>query len=69
VRSRDNPADVHWSVDSAGHVLSLAVSPEEFAARVRAFLDSLPVTAASVADAEIAKPMSRGEISSPTTSG
>ena len=68
VCSRGNALDVVWQVDRAGHVLSLAVSPQEFVARLCAFLDSLPAPMASRSAAEVGEQTRHDEVSSPTTS-
>jgi pimeloyl-ACP methyl ester carboxylesterase len=41
LRSRGNPIDAVWQVDCAGHVLCLAVSPEEFRQRLSRFLQDV----------------------------
>jgi pimeloyl-ACP methyl ester carboxylesterase len=38
--SRNNPLDVHWSVDEAGHVLGVAAGPQEYRQRLGDFLEA-----------------------------
>jgi pimeloyl-ACP methyl ester carboxylesterase/uncharacterized protein YneF (UPF0154 family) len=41
IKSRNNPRDAMWVVEDAYHVLSLHAQPDEYARRVRAFVESL----------------------------
>ena len=44
LRARNDPRDVHWIVEGAGHCMAIVADPEAYTARLGAFLDRAVVS-------------------------